>query len=148
MAEILAADDSSVLRMFMSAVLGGGGHRVRVAEDGLEVLTALGETAPDVLILDVEMPHLDGFAVLKQMRKSHVGRSTRVMMLTGKNRDADWLKAYRLGAHYYLPKPFEPADLLVAIQELLDMTLDEAEERRQTELDRAELLARLESAFI
>jgi DNA-binding response OmpR family regulator len=147
MARVLTADDSPTLRTLMQAVLTISGHDVQVAEDGDEALEILSTTPIDVLVLDVEMPNMDGYEVLRSIRKSGVSAGVRVLVLTGKQREADWLRAYRNGAHHYLPKPFEETDLMEAVDMLAAMSPEEATKHRQTELDRAELLARLEATL-
>jgi DNA-binding response OmpR family regulator len=146
-ANVLVTDDSPVLRALMVRALTAVGHKVTVAEDGQEAIEILANFAPDLLVLDVEMPRLDGWGVLREMRRLGLFRNTRVLMLTSLSKEKDWLKAYRFGAHQYLTKPFKPEELAETVVTLLEMSGEQAHNHREQELDRALLLARVEAAF-
>ena len=102
---------------------------------------------PDLVVLDVMMPKMDGFMVLKQMRVAGLRESTRVLLLTAKASESDWVRGYKLGADSYLTKPFDPDELMNSVNELFTMTKDRLRERREEELHRAQMLSRLESIF-
>jgi DNA-binding response OmpR family regulator len=115
--------------------------------DGNAALDAVSREHPDLVVLDVMMPKKDGFMVLKDMRATGVRDSTRVLLLTARTAEVDWLRGYKLGADLYLTKPFENEELVEAVETLLGMSEDELRVRRQQELDRAQLLSRLEALF-
>jgi DNA-binding response OmpR family regulator len=147
MARVLVVDDHPDIRKLVTAILSGDGHEVSSANDGRQALEVLAFGTPDVLVLDVMMPLLDGYAVLEMMQAQGLLARTKVLMLTAKNDEADWVKGYEMGVHHYLTKPFDPDDLSDVVSQLLAMSGKELEEHREDERDRALLLARLESLF-
>jgi DNA-binding response OmpR family regulator len=146
-AEVLITDDSPVLRALMVRALTTIGHKVTMAEDGQEAIEILEKFAPDLMVLDVEMPRLDGYGVLREMRRRGLFRHTRILMLTSMSKEKDWFKAYKHGAHQYLTKPFKPEELAETVVWLLELTAEQASNHREKELERAELLARVEAVF-
>jgi DNA-binding response OmpR family regulator len=146
-AEVLITDDSPVLRALMVRALTTIGHKVTMAEDGQEAIEILEKFTPDLMVLDVEMPRLDGYGVLREMRRRGLFRHTRILMLTSLSKEKDWFKAYKHGAHQYLTKPFKPEELAETVVWLLELTGEQAANHREKELERAELLARVEAVF-
>jgi DNA-binding response OmpR family regulator len=146
-AEVLITDDSPVLRALMVRALTTIGHKVTMAEDGQAAIDMLERFAPDLMVLDVEMPRLDGYGVLREMRRRGLFRHTRILMLTSLSKEKDWFKAYKHGAHQYLTKPFKPEELAETVVWLLELTGEQASDHREKELERAELLARVEAVF-
>src|SRR5436190_1614118 len=112
MAEVLVVDDDPDIRMLVAFALEDSGYDVRQASDGASALAALEEHAPDAMVLDVMMPGIDGFGVLRGMRANHLGAHTRVVMLTCKTEERDHLRGWELGADEYLTKPFDPEELV------------------------------------
>jgi len=146
-AEILVVDDDPDIRTLIRLTLESYGYQVREAGDGLEAIDALGERAPDAMVLDVMMPRMDGYGVLRAMRQQELAPHTRVLVLTCKTEERDFMRGWELGADDYRTKPFEPEELVEHLQDLLRTTQDVLHGRRQAELEKAELLDRLESAF-
>ena len=105
------------------------------------------EDTPDVLLLDIMMPQMDGYTVLKEIKSSGIRESMKIMILTAKTSESDWVRGYKLGADAYVTKPFDIDELTGQIDELLAMTKDQLRQRREQELDKAQLLSRLESIF-
>ena len=147
MAEVLVVDDDPDIRMLVAFALEDSGYAVRQAEHGEAGLRALEQKAPDCMVLDVMMPGLDGFGVLRAMRQRKLAPKTRVVVLTCKTEERDHLRGWELGADEYLTKPFDPDALVERVRELLRSTPAQLQERREQELQKAELLERLESAF-
>lgn len=147
MARILIVDDNADIRRLIATILANTGHDLDFAEDGEAALEAVKRQPPDLIVLDVMMPKMDGFMVLKQMRVAGLRESTKVLMLTAKASESDWVRGYKLGADSYLTKPFDPDELTGAVSELFTMTKDRLRERREEELHRAQMLSRLESLF-
>ena len=147
MARILIVDDNADIRRLIGTILATSDHNLSYAEDGEKALEAVKKTSPDMVILDVMMPKMDGFMVLKQMRVAGLRDSTKVLMLTAKSNESDWVRGYKLGADSYLTKPFDPEELQNAVDELFSMGKDRLRERREEELHRAQMLSRLESLF-
>ena len=147
MAEVLVVDDDPDIRMLVTFALEDSGYTVRQAADGALALAALEEKAPDAMVLDVMMPGTDGFGVLRGRRAGQLAPETRVLILTCKTEERDHLRGWELGADEYLTKPFDPDELVGRIKWLLSCPRESLEARRQAELDKAELLDRLEAAF-
>ena len=147
MARILIVDDNADIRRLIATILGPTGHELFQAEDGERALQMVKTHQPDLVVLDVMMPKMDGFMVLKQMRVAGLRESTRVLLLTAKASESDWVRGYKLGADSYLTKPFDPDELMNSVNELFTMTKDRLRERREEELHRAQMLSRLESIF-
>ena len=147
MAEILVVDDDPDIRTLIRLTLESYGYSVREAGDGLQALEALNEHAPDAMVLDVMMPKMDGYGVLRAMRQRELAGGTKVLMLTCKTEERDFVRGWELGADDYRTKPFEPMELADNLGDLLRTSQDTLHQRRQDELEKAELLDRLESAF-
>ncbi len=128
-------------------VLHDEGHEVREAVDGDEALRELLTDPPDCMVLDLMMPRLDGWGVLKTIRQRDLAPRTKVMILSSKVEERDFVRAWELGADEYITKPFEPERLARKLDELLHTAPDVLRKKREAELQKAELLDRLESAF-
>jgi DNA-binding response OmpR family regulator len=113
---VLLVDDDAALLEVMSIVLSSEGYRVVTAADGQEALRELGEDGLDVVVLDVMLPGVSGFEVLKKIReKSNVP----VVMLTAKSQSVDKVVGLELGADDYITKPFDTKELLARIRAIL-----------------------------
>ena len=140
-------DDDDDIRTMLRITLEGSGFVVREAGDGYAALAALEEHAPDCMVLDLMMPKLDGYGVLKSIRQRDLAPRTKVMILTCKVEERDFARGWELGADEYITKPFEPDRLARKLDELLHTPADLLRKKREAELQKAELLDRLESAF-
>ena len=147
MAEILVVDDDPDIRNMLVFALEDAGFKVREAGDGESALTALEAQAPDLVVLDLMMPNVDGFGVLRGRRQRGLAPSTRFLVLTAKTAERDFVRGWELGADEYLTKPFDPDRLIQKVRDLLRTSTGVLQERRDAELQKAELLERLESAF-
>jgi two-component system alkaline phosphatase synthesis response regulator PhoP len=146
-AEVLVVDDDPDIRSLLRLTFESYGYLVREAGDGMAAVAALEEHAPEAMVLDVMMPRMDGYAVLRTMRQRDLAPSTRVLMLTCKTEERDFVRGFELGADDYQTKPFEPERLVEDVAKLLRTPDDALHRRRQSELEKAELLDRLESVF-
>lgn len=147
MARILVVDDNDDVRQLVSTVLTEEGHKVTAAAEGQSALRTMRANPPDIVILDIMMPETDGYAVLKTMVAEGLKRRIKVLVLTAKSDEADWLRGYRAGADHYVTKPFTMHELLKGLKEIERMTLDQLRKRREEELEKAKLLSKLESRF-
>jgi len=111
--KVLLVDDDEKLRKLVMEYLEGYGFEVRALPDGLSVLSTIRNESPDIVILDIMLPGKDGLEVLKEIRSEF---SVPVIMLTAKGDDADRIVGLELGADDYLPKPFNPRELLARIK--------------------------------
>lgn len=117
--KILVVDDEPQLVRIVQFNLERAGYEVRTAFDGLEALERVEEEVPDLIILDVMMPRLDGFETLRRLRENPHTREIPVMMLTAKAQDVDVLRAWQQGADCHLAKPFNPQELLSLVRRLV-----------------------------
>jgi DNA-binding response OmpR family regulator len=147
MAEVLVVDDDADIRSILAFLMVDEGHHVRVAADGEAGLRALETSAPDCLIVDMMMPKLDGLGLLEARRQKNLAPRMRVIILTCKTGERDFLKGWDLGADEYITKPFDGDEVVKRVAELLATPLAELAAHRQAELHKAELLDRLENAF-
>ena len=116
---LLADDDPELLEMLCVIFRRGGYGRILMAASGEEVLQIWKEQAPDLIVLDVMMPGMDGFAVLKEIRKES---RVPVLMLTARGEGEDRIAGLELGADDYLGKPFLPLELLLRVRAILQRT--------------------------
>jgi chemosensory pili system protein ChpA (sensor histidine kinase/response regulator) len=110
--KILIADDSVYIRQSITATLNHEGYDVKEAVDGLQTLDQLSRESPDLLLLDIEMPNLNGYDVLNMIRTRQEFSGLKVVMLTSRSSEKHKQRARDLGAHAYLIKPC-PQDLLL-----------------------------------
>ncbi|GGM35782.1 response regulator transcription factor [Dactylosporangium sucinum] len=118
MAQILVVDDEPAIRQLLTDVLELEGHEVRVAADGLAAVSAFEALRPDCVVLDIMMPGLDGYGVLRRIR-CHDGEPVPVIMLTAAADRESAARAWVDGADYYVAKPFVPDDVLDLLYRLL-----------------------------
>jgi DNA-binding response OmpR family regulator len=126
MAQILVVDDDPTIRQLLTDVLEMDGHEVRTAEDGLAAVSAFEVLRPDCVVLDVMMPGLDGYGVLRIIRGKD-GDTAPVIMLTAAADRESAARAWADGANYYLAKPFAADEILYLIRGLLRDRLPAAE---------------------
>ncbi len=117
--KILVVDDNPDNVELARAVVEGAGFTAATAVDGIEALERVKESPPDLILLDVMMPRLDGLGVLQALRENPATAQIPVIMLTAKAAVADRVAGLRLGADDYVPKPFNADELLARIQTLL-----------------------------
>ena len=145
MAKVHLADDDSDIRQLLTYILAEEGHEVRVSKDGRQAVEAMVMDPPEVLLLDLMMPEMDGHAVLRDMQDYQVLDSTKVLVLTAKGSEHDRHLAFDLGADHYLTKPFEPEEVIAAVEMMLELSKEELKVRREQERHTAHLLSQLES---
>jgi two-component system KDP operon response regulator KdpE len=118
---ILVADDEARLARLVSIALSAEGFRVVIATSGEEAIAKSEQLRPDVVILDLTMPDLDGFEVMNQIRAR---RRVPVILLTGKTSMADRTKGLDLGADDYISKPFHPDELAARVRAVIRRAVD------------------------
>ncbi len=116
MANILIVEDEKNMQDIIVEYVKKGGHTCFTADDGIDALMILKSNPMDLMILDIMMPHIDGFAVCKMAREMS---SMPIIMLTAKSEESDKLKGYEYGADDYTTKPFSPKVLLAKVNALL-----------------------------
>jgi DNA-binding response OmpR family regulator len=142
---ILLVDDEERILTFLKAKLKLAGYDIITAGDGLEALEQIQSQDPDLVILDVMLPKLDGFSTLKELRAFS---SIPVIILSARGDSSDKIKGLGLGADDYLPKPFSP-DELVARIEAVKRRIDPSESRkRNSEVSVDDLYVNFEKRLI
>jgi len=116
---ILVADDDPDIVALVSAVLRRAGFDVVEASDGAEALELLRTRRPQLAVLDISMPKLDGLEVLRLMRAEPESSGLPVVLLSARAQEADVRDGYAQGASKYVRKPFSPRELVAVVRELL-----------------------------
>jgi phosphoserine phosphatase RsbU/P len=142
---ILVVDDDPDIARFVEVNLRSAGYDVAVAADGEEALTRASSLRPDLVLLDVMMPRIDGFEVAQRLRKNPQTANTSIIMLTAKALSADKVTGLQSGADDYIIKPFDPEELrarvAVGVRVLgLQQKLAERVEELQTALSNVKQL--------
>ena len=119
MKKILIVDDEPNIVMSLEYTFKKNNFEVFIARDGQEALDIVKTNFPDVIILDVMMPMVDGYATLEQIRKDDNLKHTKVIFLSAKNKESDIEKGMALGAEAYLTKPFSIKKVVEQVMELI-----------------------------
>lgn len=129
---VLIVDDEPDILVMLRTSLEADGFRTALAGDGETALARVREHGPDVVVLDLMMPMLDGWAVIEAL--SEQPRRPGLVVVSAKSRPTDVARAYRLGADAYLAKPFEFEELTATINDVLRRSGDERREHRDEAL--------------
>ena len=116
--KILAVDDERHIVRLVQVNLERAGYEVVTAFDGKDALEKVASEQPDLVVLDVMMPYMDGFEVLQNLRKNPSTRELPVIMLTAKAQDADVFRGWQSGVDCYLTKPFNPMELISFVKRI------------------------------
>ena len=119
LATILVVDDSIVNRLLVEATLRREGYRILQAEDGGAGLDAIARENPDLVILDLMMPEMDGSEMMRRLRARSGDSAPRVLLMTALNETESAARARELGADGHLIKPYAPLELRARVKELL-----------------------------
>lgn len=114
---ILVVDDEDALRTVLSSELEGEGYKVAAAADGAEAISILKNQIFDLILLDIKMPNVDGFEVLKFVKETNP--ETKVIMLTGFADLKNAIESKKLGAEDFVSKPYDLVDLLTTVERVL-----------------------------
>jgi two-component system sensor histidine kinase ChiS len=117
-ARVLAADDDEQVLAVLSAILGSAGHTVLLARSGEECVRVAQSALPDIILLDVNMPGMDGFATAEALAGRGETRNIPIVMVTGLIDGKDRVRALKAGAVDFLSKPFQPDELVAKVQSL------------------------------
>ncbi|AXT58911.1 response regulator [Aquimarina sp. AD10] len=120
MKKILIVDDEPNIVMSLEYTFKKKNFEVFIARDGSEAIDIAESSIPDVILLDIMMPNVDGYETLKKIKDSTNLKHTKIVFLTAKNKATDIEKGLQLGADKYLTKPFSVKKLVLEINELLD----------------------------
>jgi twitching motility two-component system response regulator PilG len=114
--KILVVEDSSTIRKVISITLSQKGYEIIEAGDGLEALSRLNEVKPNLILLDIILPKMDGYQILSIIRDNPEFKNIPVIMLTSKDGIINKVKGKMAGSSAYLTKPFDPAQLVKTIE--------------------------------
>jgi DNA-binding response OmpR family regulator len=120
MFKVLIVDDEPNIVMTLDFLMRKQGYEVFLATDGAEAIQLIDEQTPDLLLLDIMMPNVNGYEVCQYVRNNEVFKNTRIIFLSAKTRPQDIAYGMELGADAYLGKPFSTRELLKKIKELLE----------------------------
>jgi DNA-binding response OmpR family regulator len=113
--KVLVVEDEMDVAHFIESYLAREGYEVFFAHDGEQVLEKLDRHAPDVLVLDIMLPHVDGLTLCREIRRT---RNLPILMVSARNDDVDKILGLELGADDYLAKPFNPKELVARVRAL------------------------------
>ncbi len=140
--KVLVVDDEPDVLLLCRVNLEFEGYTVVQASDGVEALEQMRATRPDLVLLDVMMPRMDGWAVLETAKADPELSSTPIVLLTAKVQEADQIRGFELGAAEYITKPFSPLALAQTIGDVLSADPTVVEQRRSDLLSRLQMLQR------
>lgn len=123
---VLIVDDEPNIRLSLEFLMRKAGYAVRSAGDGEEALAEVARQAPDVVLLDVMMPKLDGFTVCARIRAMSLARRVGIIMVTARGREVEREQARALGADDYIVKPFSAREAIERVAALLARSPDPA----------------------
>jgi chemosensory pili system protein ChpA (sensor histidine kinase/response regulator) len=119
----LVVDDSITMRRVTQRLLERRGVRVVTARDGLDAITALQEHEPDIILLDIEMPRMDGYQFASHVRNDEKLKDVPIVMITSRSGEKHRAKAIELGVNDYLSKPYQEAQLVASVEGLIGRKL-------------------------
>ena len=118
MGKIFIADDEKNIRDLLGRFLEDAGHKVRLFSNANDLLSVLENEIPDIVVLDVMMPGMDGFTACSKIRKNHA--DINIILLTARDTDADFMTGFNAGCDDYLTKPFSPLKLTLKVNAILN----------------------------
>jgi len=122
-ARILIVDDTPKNIQLLGSILKSEGYQLNIAQNGLQALDLVKKVKPDLILLDVMMPELDGHETCKRLKGSNETEEIPVIFLTGKTDAEDIMLGFEIGAVDYLPKPFNQKELLIKVKTQLELKL-------------------------
>jgi len=146
-ATILVVDDVRIIRRLVKVNLELEGYNIIEAENGEDALKKIQESRPDLVLLDVIMPVLDGFQVLKRLRQDIKTREIPVIMLTTCSEEVDQIKGWEIGISDYVTKPFNPNALVTVVNRVLnEYGTKKAKKKRDAEIAKLKIAKSLKQA--
>jgi two-component system cell cycle response regulator len=119
---ILAVDDTETMRAFYRLLLTGQGYDVATADDGVDAIDKIGDVRPDLVLLDLMMPRMDGIETCRRIKNDEATRDVKVVMCTSRSEYARISEAFAAGCDDYVVKPVDRTELLLKVRELLKFT--------------------------
>ncbi|MGB3692765.1 MAG: response regulator [Spirulinaceae cyanobacterium] len=119
MSKVLVVEDSLAQRQMISDLLKGSGLNVTVASDGVEALEQIQHISPDLVVLDIVMPRMNGYEVCRRLKADPKTQDVPVVMCSSKGEEFDRYWGMKQGADAYIAKPFQPTELIGTVKQLL-----------------------------
>ncbi|MDX2097369.1 MAG: response regulator [Leptolyngbyaceae cyanobacterium bins.59] len=123
MSSVLVVDDSQTLRFMMTELLRANAFKVTAVRDGEEALQQIEEDCPDVVVLDIVMPRLNGYEVCRRLKSNPATQNVSVILCSSNATDVDRYWGLKQGADAYLCKPFRPEELIDTVKQVLQGTI-------------------------
>jgi two-component system, OmpR family, alkaline phosphatase synthesis response regulator PhoP len=133
---VLVVEDETSIASFVALYLKNAGYRVQTAGTGQEALDALSHDRPDLVVLDLMLPDIDGIEVCRRIRR---GSDLPILMLTARDEDVDKIIGLEVGADDYLTKPFNPRELVARVKSILRRAVPERREPQERQLKHGSL---------
>jgi CheY-like chemotaxis protein len=147
MARILVVDDEPSIRMLIRTILQAEGHTVTTASNGREALEMVIENVPDLIVLDLMMPEMDGWHLLEELHMRGLRRHTRVVIVSGHYDPEGASEDRRAHAHHFLPKPFDPTSLVDLVNDALDRDPTELYKGKDRTVNLQRLIERIDEVL-
>lgn len=119
MSKVLVVEDSTPQREMITELLRGSGLDVAVANDGVEALEQIQGAPPDIVVLDIVMPRMNGYELCRKIKADPVTQNVPVVMCSSKGEEFDRYWGMKQGADAYIAKPFQPTELVGTVKQLL-----------------------------
>jgi two-component system, NtrC family, nitrogen regulation response regulator NtrX len=146
-ANILVVDDEPAIRQLVSAILRDEGHTVETATNGHEALERVILAVPDLIVLDLMMPEMDGWRFLEELHLRGLRKQTRVVIVSGHFDPRTASRGERRAARLFLPKPFEPDVLVALVNDALDRDARELYEDHDRSVSLVRLLDKIDEVL-
>jgi CheY-like chemotaxis protein len=145
MAKVLVVDDEPAIRLLLQAILAQEGHDVDTAADGVEALATVERELPDVVLLDLAMPHMDGWHFLEELRSRGLRSRVRVIIVSATTDPDSMARGQAEGIHERIAKPFDATAIVKAVEAMAQEPAEEILARREHPEDLARLIDKLQS---
>ena len=143
----MVVEDERTVQVLLQDLLETWGHDVEAASDGDQALAMLAAHEYDVIVLDIMLGSISGYDVLDEMSRLGIRERTRVVVVTGRTTEWDYLLGWMRGADEYLSKPFDPVRFQLVVEEMLSASPEDLAERRRSELEKSQMLSALDDDF-
>ena len=117
--KLLIVDDTETMRLYQQMLLTGQGYEVEMASDGVEALAKISQNRPDLVLLDIMMPNMDGIECCRRIKESDETKDIKVVMVTTKSEYERVKEAFVAGCDDYITKPIDKTELLTKVKDLL-----------------------------
>jgi len=145
MAKVLVVDDEPVIRLLLQAILAQEGHDVDTAADGVDALAAVQRELPDVVLLDLAMPNMDGWHFLEELRSLGLRSRVRVIIVSATTDSESMARGQAEGINERIAKPFDATAIVKAVEAMVQEPAEEILARREHPEDLARLIDKLQS---